>query len=76
VQNALWSCKDRWLLQPLTTVVISAQEPVAAHVFESGNLSKGALQFLGRQIESVVLDLLAGIFQCLQQQTYFAEIAG
>jgi hypothetical protein len=44
-------------------------------VLTCGDLSKGPLKFRQRQVDSIVLDILAKTINCLQQYVDFAKIA-
>jgi hypothetical protein len=43
-------------------------------MLEGRELRKGALQLLAGQIQSIILNLLAGVIQSLQEQTDLSKI--
>jgi hypothetical protein len=49
-------------------------KPMAFDMFENRNLFKCPLQLLQGKIQSIIVDVLASIFQGLQQDTYLAQI--
>ena len=61
-------------LQPLHPVIIRPQEPVGGDVPELGELGQGALQLVAGQVEGVVVDLLAGVFEGLEEEADLPEV--
>jgi hypothetical protein len=75
MQDALWARQHRLLLEPLATIVISSAQAPAAYIFKLGSLCKCALQLSLGQIQSEIVNLLFGIFKCLQKKTDFTQIS-
>ncbi len=63
------------LLQPIFAVVICAPESMAADVLVIGNLQQCALQFFFRQIERIIVNWLANLFESIEEERNFAQIS-
>ena len=74
-QNALLARGDRRVLEPDLAVVVGAEQAVGADVSVPGQLCQGALELLLREVESVVVDTLGGVFEGLQEEVHFSEVS-
>lgn len=72
VEDALGPVAD--VLQPLPPVIVGAEEAVAGDVLEFGQLGEGALQLVAGEVEGVVVDLLGGAFEGLEEEADLAEV--
>jgi len=75
VHYALAPLLDALAAHPELAVVVSAPESMAPDMFVGGQLGDGALELLERQVEGVVLDILASLLESLEQDVDLAQIS-
>ena len=54
------------LSKPVAAIIVGAEKPVARNVFEMRDLGEGSVQLLLRKVESVVVDVFAGVLEGLE----------
>jgi hypothetical protein len=62
------------VLEPLSPVIVRAEEAVAGDMLELGQLGKGALQLVAGEVEGVVVDGLGGTLEGLEEKTDLPEV--
>lgn len=62
--------------QPVLSIVVRAQKTAMGDVLEGRELGEGAGEFVAIEVEGVVVDGLAGVFEGLEEQADLAEVAG
>lgn len=63
-----------WPLQPFPPVVVGAPKPVTFDMLVDGELSKCPFELLPGQIQSIVVNFLAGTFESLEQQVHLTQV--
>jgi hypothetical protein len=61
--------------QPVSSVVVGAQQTAVCDVLEGRQLGKRAGEFVAAEVERVVVDGLAGVFKGLKEEADLAEVA-
>lgn len=62
--------------QPVPSVVVGAQQTAVGDVLEGRELRERAGEFVAAEVEGVVVDGLAGVFEGLEEEADLAEVAG
>ena len=75
-QDALLAVQDGGRLEPLATVVVGTEQAEASDVHVARELGQRALELLEGEVEGVVLDSFAGLFEGLEEQVDLAEVSG
>lgn len=72
--DTFWPLLVLGQFQPVEAVVISTVKPMALNVGEPRQLFQRPLQFLQREIQGVIVDLLPSRIQSLEQDTHLPQI--
>lgn len=62
------------LLKPLAPIIVGAEQAVGADVAVGRNLAQSAVELLLAQVQGIVVDLLAGRLESLQEQPDLSQI--
>jgi hypothetical protein len=73
-QDALLPRGVRWLLEPLSSVIVRPEQAVSPNVLVCRKLAECALKFLQGEVQGVVVNLLARFLKLLQEQIHLPEI--
>lgn len=63
------------VFEPVTTVVVGAEEATMGDMLEGRELGEAADEFLVGKVERIVVDVLGRIFKGLEEEADLAEIA-
>lgn len=74
-QNALLARGIGRILEPAAAVIVGPEQAVGADMLVWRELGKGALELLLREVQGVVVDVLGGVLESLQQEVNLSEVA-
>lgn len=61
--------------KPVLAIVVGAEEAAVGDMLERRELRKGAGEFVAGQVEGVVIYILPGVFEGLEQEVDLAQVA-
>ncbi len=74
-QDTLLARGNGRVLKPDLAVVVGAEQAMGADVSVPGQLCQGALELLLREVEGVVVDVLGGVLEGLQEEVHLSEVS-